>query len=116
MSEDEISRYASDGRMPEEITYLESCLYYELRDIYTAHREGRITRIQGEQRKKEAIGRFREEGDKIKWSLKYLQFNVKMWKDIELAGSKYRNDPSIENADEFMEAVYRVKRKREGNG
>lgn len=116
MSEEEISRYASDGRVPEGITYIERCLYYELREIYAAHRDGKITRAQGEQRKREAIGRFRKEGDKIKWASKYLQLNAEMWKEIELAGSKYRNDPSIENADEFVEAVYRVKRKREGNG
>ena len=34
-----------------------------------------------------------------------------MWKRIEVASMEYRKNPSVENADKLMKALYRVDRK-----
>ena len=52
MSPDDISRFAASGKKPESLTILDELLYYRLRDIYSAAREGRITNKQGAEMKK----------------------------------------------------------------
>ena len=39
-----------------------------------------------------------------------------MWKQIELTSAEYAKNPSVETADKFYEAIYRVKRKVIDNG
>ena len=38
------------------------------------------------------------------------------WQNIERAANAYRREPSIENADRLLEAVYGVGRKERGKG
>ncbi len=117
MTVEEISRYASMGTLPDkELNCPERCLFYGLRDVYQMHKENRITRAQGEQEKEKLIKRYRKELGEFNFSKMYLLHQGKFWKAIEEAGIKYRKQPSIENADVFIEAVYGVGRVKDEEG
>jgi hypothetical protein len=110
MTIEEISKYASTGNMPDQMTCPERCLFYSLRDLYAMHKENRITRTQGEKMKQEIVKRYMDDVRVYGFADKYIKHNARLWKEIEEAGSKYRKEPSIENADAFLEAVYGVGR------
>lgn len=110
---EEISRYAAGGSAPlEAMTCPERCLFYTLKDLYALHRENRLTKAEGEKRKQEALTQYRKDCDDYAEIKKILRYHSALWKGIELAATKYSKEPSIENADAFMEAVYGVKRKQ----
>ena len=109
---EEISKCASTGQMPDaEMNCAEKCLFYGLRDLYAMHKENRITRAMGEQEKEKLLKQFKKDSEELAYSKAFLQYHAKFWKEIEEAGTKYATEPSIENADAFMKAVYGVGRK-----
>ena len=114
MTVDEISRYAASGKMPEEKTNCaDRCLYYALRDLYAKHRENQITKEDGEKLKRKALNEYQKDCEELNYSGNFLMREAEMWKRIEFAAIKYRKEPSIENADLFLEAVYGCGRKKE---
>ncbi len=86
----------------------ERCFFYTMRDIYRKFQGGQITKETGETLKKAAEVQYARDQDEYFWHTKVLNHNAAMWKEIELAATRYRNDPSTENADRFMAAVYGV--------
>ena len=113
MTGEEICKYAASGVMPEGMNCAERSLYWEVKDSYRSFRAGEITKTEGEKQKKDALQRFKVDSDVLTYAKKIVEFNGKMWKEIEIAGSAYRLEPSIEKADAFIEAVYGVKRREE---
>ena len=117
MTKEEIIKYAAGGQMPNrEMTCPERALFYALKDIYTRFRQGIITKEQGESQKNLALRQFALDNSAILSAMKILRQNAEMWKEIELAGNHYHMDRTLENADAFIEAVYRTKLKHEGDG
>ena len=113
MTIEEISKYASAGYLPDApMDCAERSLFYGLRDLYAMHKENRITRAMGEQEKEKLINIFKKDSEELKYSKKFLRYQAEFWKRIEEAGSRYGTDPTIENADAFLEAVYGVGRKQ----
>ena len=109
---EEISKYAYNGYLPdEEMNCAERCLFYSLRDLYAAHKENRITRPMAEQEKEKLIKQFKKDQEELSYSMMFLQYQGKFWKEIEAAGTRYKTEPTIENADAFVKAVYGVGRK-----
>ena len=114
MKIEEISKYASNGHLPDSpMDCAERCLFYGLRDLYAKHKEGRITRAMGEQEKEELIKQFKKDSDELNFSKACMRNHAMLWDRIEEAGTRYGKDPTIENADAFLKAVYGVGRKIE---
>jgi len=113
MTVEEISKHASAGYLPDKkMSCPERCLFYELRDLYAMHKEGRITRAMGEKQKEDLLKQFKKDNEEFNYSKMFLQYQAKFWKEIEAAGEKYGTEPTIENADAFMKAVYGAGRKQ----
>ena len=99
--------------MPDaEMTCPERCLWYDLRELYRQFRDGVLTREQGEKLKAQAIRRYDLDTGARESALRILRQNADMWAEIELAGSVYRTDRTLEHADAFIAAVYGVKVKQ----
>lgn len=114
MNADEISRYAASGKMPDDLVSVEDrCLFYELKDIYSQYNSGKISKKIGEERKIAAVRQYDKDCFDAMSRRKLSAHYSSLWKEIESAGSLYMTDPTIEHADAFVEAVYRVKRKGE---
>ena len=114
MTKDEISKYAYMGEMPDkEMSCPERCLWYALRDVYRRFQSGDIKKDQSIQEKNKAIKQFEQDNGELNSAKEIIARNAAMWSEIELAGSLYGMDRTLENADAFVAAVYGVKLKRE---
>ena len=61
--------------------------------------------------KKRATRQYERDSSSLIAAERLLSHNAAMWAEIELAGSAYMMDRTIENADRFINAVYGVKHK-----
>lgn len=87
---------------------------FNLINTYSLYRRGFIDKEAGERLKANAISRFDVDSRTEDFYRNYLQHMAKFWKAIEETANAYRKDPSIANADAFLEAVYGVGRLKEG--
>ena len=99
---------AGDMMPPEQMTLPEKLLWYQLRDLYRDFRAGTVTREQGEKRKQEATREYDENVYRDELYHKYMLANANIWIRIEEKAKTYRENPTIENADAFLNAVYGV--------
>ncbi len=102
MTIDDLSRLAYTRERPTGATGYEMLLWYQLRDIYEAVRTGKMTKPVGAEEKQKAIMVY-------EMNKSLVDNSVNLWKRIEQAGIRYAGDKTIENADLFYEAVYRIK-------
>lgn len=87
---------------------------FNLMNTYSLYRKGLIDKDLGERLKANAIRQFDLDSRTEEAYKNYIMHTVKLWNAIEAAGNTYRKNPSIENADVFLEAVYGVGRLKEG--
>lgn len=90
----------------------ERLLYFKLRDLYREFKAGRISQASGSDRKQKAIEQYKLDKQNAEKADGIVAWHVKFWNRIEQAGTEYRTAPSIETADKFVEAVYRVPRRQ----
>lgn len=102
MTVDEISRSAYSGQKPDGMTGHESLLWYQLRDIYEAVRMGKMTKQVGAEEKQKAVAAF-------EMNKSLYDASVQLWTRIEDVAVRYAKERTIDNADAFYEAVYRMK-------
>ena len=115
MTKEQISKYAFIDELPDkEMTCPERCLWYALRDVYRRFQAGDLKKEQCVREKNRAIKQFELDRNTLNQAKKIIDHNAAMWAEIELAGSLYTMDRTLENADAFVTAVYGVKQKREG--
>ena len=122
MSKEEIIRLAAssvnrpvDQELLDSLPMSRRAFLFSLMNTYTLYRRGFIGREEGERLKANAISLFDLDVRAEESYKNYLQHMAKMWKAIEKTSSAYRKNPSIENADAFLEAVYGVGRLKEGD-
>lgn len=109
MTVEQISQYAVQDTMPtEEMTLPEKLLWHQLRDLYRDFRAGALTKEQGEKRKQEASREYDENVYREELYHKYMLATANLWIRIEEKAKTYRENPTIENADAFLNAVYGV--------
>lgn len=108
MTTDDLARLAYTGDKPTGADGCEMLLWYQLRDIYEAVRTGKMKKQVGAEEKQKAITVF-----EVNKAL--FDSSVKLWQRIEQAGIRYAGDKTIENADLFFEAVYRIKPGQRGS-
>ena len=120
MTAEEITKLAAKGRLPEEtLPCPERCLFYAMRDLYRQNKCGEISIEDGKNLKQKALNQFRRDCAQFNYAKTIFAFHASMWKEIELAGSRYMKEPTIEHADEFVRAVYgagRIKTSRKVYG
>lgn len=96
-----------DAPVPDTRSQADILAFQELRNLYWFARQHGIS---GEQGKKEK--------ERIKYAYMVNQFleemqerTNQMWKEIDIASSEYRKNPTIENADALLFAIYKTGRK-----
>lgn len=90
-------------------------LLFNLLHTYSLFRKGFIGKEEGERLKANALSRFDLDSRTEEAYRNYIHHMATLWKEIEETGSAYRKNPSIENADAFLAAVYGVGRLKEGD-
>lgn len=110
MTVDDIVREAAYGNKPSDgMSCPDRALFYELRDIYRDFRSGRITRDEGERRKKDALYRHTKDTQELDRAKVIVQNHADMWRRIEWAAKVFHDLPNLESAKAFVEAVYNCK-------
>ena len=113
MTKEDISKYAYLNELPDkELTCPERCLWYALRDVYRRFQSGDLKKDQCVQEKNKAINQYELDSGVLKSAKRIVAHDASMWAEIELAGSLYSMDRTLENADAFINAVYGVKMKK----
>lgn len=109
MKREKIIEFAAQNISPEgNLNCAEWRLFYVARDIYRDYYRGKITLQLGEEKKNRALRQFELDKNELLSAKAILLQNAEMWREIELAGSRYRTERTLENADAFIEAVYGV--------
>ena len=112
MTKEDISKYAYMNEMPDApMSCPERCLWYALRDIYRRFSNGDVTKEKGDAEKSRALRQFDQDRTRLELADKIVKRDASMWMEIELAGSMYRLDRTLEHADAFVAAVYGVRAK-----
>lgn len=89
----------------------EIVLWYAFRELYRDYREGKTRKAEAEKAKAEIIKRYQVQKTEYDTMKNIVRHQAEMWNRIEIAGSRYGTERTIENADAFFEAVYDVKLK-----
>lgn len=85
-------------------------LYYELRDIYRDYNAETLSLQTGEALKRKAVREYDRFIRKLADAEKTEFEHAKFWQRVEAAAVAYAKQPTVENADAFYEAVYRIPR------
>ena len=102
---------AKSDSLPQNAEVEERALHSRIRLLYRMFQDGIISAKEGEDLKRDAITKYHQyisERESIK---KLQQNNVNLWRRIELATSAYCREPTIENADKIISALYGMDRK-----
>ena len=104
----ELSLMAAQNKEPDCLLPLpERCLYYTLRDLYRANRNGELSIETCKQRKDKAISQYRSDVFQLTASQEQILEHSKLWARIEAAGTAYaKSYDRTETADAFYYAVY----------
>lgn len=95
------------GQMPDLRSQAQCVLFQALRNLYSYAKRVQMPPEQGRREKHQIMEAYR-----INRFLEDMQEKTnQMWKQIELTSAEYAKNPSVETADKFYEAIYRVKRK-----
>ena len=98
--------------MPDLSSQAQVLLYLSFRNLYDFARRAQMAPEQGKREKAQILDAYR-----INKFLEELQESTnQMWKRIEMAASEYRKAPSIQTADDLLQAIYRTERKGDGYG
>ena len=90
----------------------EIVLWYAFRELYRDYRARKIAEDKAKSIKSEIIKRYHVQKTEYETMQNIVLRQAEMWQKIEIAGSRYRLDRKLENADAFIEAVYGVQIKR----
>lgn len=112
MDHKRIAMLAADGGpIPDELKPWEQNAYIALRGLYRQYRAGVVNRETAAAEKRKIAKAARDAERMEAFRDKLAQSTVTLWREIEAAGSAYAKEPTLENADAFYRAVYRVRRK-----
>ena len=117
MTIDELSYLAlNEYELPENTPLCERAFYGELFILYGKFKKGILTQEEGNREKQKAVYQYGLDCRKREQAFAMQKRQLDFWQNIERAANAYRREPSIENADRLLEAVYGVGRKERGKG
>lgn len=94
--------------MPDLNSQADVLLYQSFRSLYDFAKRVQMAPEQGKREKAQILEAYR-----INKFLEDLQESTQqMWRRIEIAVADYNKNPSVENADKLIKAIYRVERKQ----
>ena len=96
---------------PDDLDMPERILWYAFANLYKRFQDKELSKEQGEKLKSRIMVQYQKDRAACDTRNRIVQAQADMWKRVELAGSKYGTERSIEAADAFFEAVYDVKLK-----
>lgn len=102
---------AKGGPIPENLKQWEQNAYIALRWLYRQYRAGVIDRETATAEKRKIVKAALDAESMEAFRDKLAKSTVTLWREIEASGSAYAKEPTLENADDFYRAVYRVRRK-----
>lgn len=117
MNLDELTMSAYKESMPDvsELTVPQWLLWYRLRDVYMDYKRGSKD-AQGAEAEKKRILRQYDQDCKDWMNAKDVWNHMsQFWKYVEPSAQAYAKNPTVENADRFFEAVYKVPRKTQAD-
>ena len=106
-----LSAYNQDKEPGESWKPPELVMWYAFRELYRDFRAGKLKKDEAEKAKAEILKRYAAQKTEYDTMQNILQSQAEMWKRIELAGSRYGTERTVENADAFYKAVYDVELK-----
>ena len=96
------------GQMPDLRSQAQCVLFQAFRNLYSYAKRVNMSPAQGRREKNEILKAY-----EINRFLEDMQEkDIQTRKRVELAAAEYAKNPSVETADKFYEAFYRVKRKK----
>ena len=96
------------GPMPDLRSQAQCVLFQAFRNLYSYAKRVNMSPAQGRREKNEILKAY-----EINRFLEDMQEkDIQTRKRVELAAAEYAKNPSVETADKFYEAFYRVKRKK----
>ena len=96
------------GPMPDLRSQAQCVLFQAFRNLYSYAKRVNMSPEQGRREKNEILKAY-----EINRFLEDMQEkDIQTRKRVELAAAEYAKNPSVETADKFYEAFYRVKRKK----
>ena len=96
------------GPMPDLRSQAQCVLFQAFRNLYSYAKQVNMPPAQGRREKNEILKAY-----EINRFLEDMQEkDIQTRKRVELAAAEYAKNPSVETADKFYEAFYRVKRKK----
>ena len=99
--------------MPDGLTLMEQYAYQAMRNLYGSYRKGLVTKDQAVLEKRRILKSLKQALEKEAFRDKTEKHTASLWKAIESAAARYKNERTLESADAFMEAVYGVKLKHD---
>ena len=106
------NEYGLPGNTPLE----ERALYGALYVLYAKFKKGILTQEEGNREKQKAVYQYGLDCREREQAFARQKRQLDFWQNIERAANAYRREPSTENADRLLEAVYGVGRKERGKG
>ena len=79
-----------------------------MRDVYREFKMKRISKEEGESRRRSVFKMRQEAIDRAEWENRKNRRFAQWWADIESAGTAYCKNRSVNTADDFFKAVYGV--------
>ena len=109
-SVDDIKKLAYIGEElpPPSIPPPDRILWYSFRDLYMRFKQKKITKEQSQKEADMILKTYQNDRTVFEESQKIWSYHGQMWAEIELAGSRYAKNRTLENADAFQIAVYGV--------
>lgn len=102
---------ADGGPIPDELKQWEQNAYIALRGLYRQYRAGTLDLETATAEKRKIIKAAQDAESLEAFRDKLARSTATLWREIEAAGSAFAKEPTLENADAFYQAVYRVRRK-----
>lgn len=99
----------NEAPIPDGLKQWEQNAYIALRGLYRQYRDGVVDRETATIEKRRIAKAARDAENTEVFQDKLIRANVSLWREIEAAGCAYAKDRTLENADAFYRAVYRVK-------
>lgn len=112
MTVDQIAKLAAQNIVPaDKLSLEESLLWYRLRDLYSKFSADSISKENAAVEKQKIVKQYNADKQTQETAERYVAHHAKLWRNIEAAHVAYRQNKTIENADNFVEAVYGVQMK-----
>lgn len=94
--------------MPAGLGLEDQMAYQALRNMHRQYSAGRLSREAAAREKRLLLAEYRKRMDQAKFEARLIRSSSDLWKGIETAVYRYRENPSLEAADRIIDAVYRV--------